>query len=237
MDKNQFIENFRKAFGNYELPIVFWYSEQPIVEIKKTRACFIEDLKVARKGASISFNLETISCGGGKTYTGFMDPPPHIPNFVSIKERYKESPEMVREFVENLNLPSKKGLFINFSSIKNIENFDQAEGLLFFASPDVLTGLVSWAFFDTNAADAVSVPFGSGCASLVSQTLVENRNNGQRVFLGLFDPSVRPSVEANILSLAIPLSRFKKMFHTFGKSCLLDSSAWKKVKERIIENE
>lgn len=237
MDKNKFIKNFRNAFGSYELPIVFWYSEQPKVDIDKTRGCFIKDLKVAREGGTISLNLETISCGGGKTYTGFIDPPPHIPHFVSAKEHYKESPELVAEFIENLKMPSKKDLFINFSSLKNMECFDKIEGLLFFASPDVLTGLVSWALFDTNAADAVSVPFGSGCSSLVSQTLVENRKNGQRVFLGLFDPSVRPSVEAHILSLAIPLSRFKKMYHTFEKSCLVDSHAWKKVRDRIIEDE
>ncbi len=237
MNKNQFIENFRNAFGNYELPIVFWYSEQPMVELNKTKGCFIKDLKLAREGGTISLNLDTISCPGGKTYTGFMTLPPQIPNFVSLKERYKETPEMVADFVKDMNIPSKEGLFINFTSIKNIENFDNIEGLLFFATPDVLTGLISWTFFDTNAPDAVSVPFGSGCSSLISQTIVENKQNGYRVFLGLFDPSVRTRVEANILSLAIPMSRFKKMYYTFEKSCLADSPAWKKVRERIMGNE
>jgi hypothetical protein len=233
MNKDQFIENFRNAFGNYELPIVFWYSEQPMVEVTKTKGCFIKDLKPARDGGTISLNHETISCGGGKTYTGFTTLPSYIPNFVSLKERYKETPEMVIDFVEDMNILNKEGLFINFTSIINIETFDNIEGLLFFATPDVLTGLVSWALFDTNAADAISVPFGSGCSSLISQTVVENKQNGDRVFLGLFDPSVRPHVEANILSLAIPLSRFKKMYYTFEKSCLADSPAWKKVRERI----
>lgn len=64
MNKNQFIENFRNAFGNYELPIVFWYSEQPMVELNKTKGCFIKDLKLAREGGTISLNLDTISCPG-----------------------------------------------------------------------------------------------------------------------------------------------------------------------------
>ncbi len=237
MNTNQFITHFRNAFGNYELPIAFWYSEHPMVALNKTRGCFIKDLKPAREGGTISLDHDTISCGGGKTYTGFITPPPHLPNFVSQKERYKETPEMVTEFIKDLNMPSKEGLFINFTSIKNIENFDKIEGVLFFATPDVLTGLVSWTLFDTNAPDAVSVPFGSGCSTLISHTVVENKQNGHRVFLGLFDPSVRPSVETNILGLAIPLSRFKEMYYTFEKSCLADSHAWKKVRERITEND
>jgi hypothetical protein len=237
MNKNQFIENFRNAFGNYELPIVFGYSEHPMVVLNKTRGCFIKDLKPAREGGTISLNLDTISCSGGKTYTGFMALPPYIPNFVSLKERYKETPEMVADFIKDMNMLDKEGLFINFTSIKNIENFDNIEGVLFFATPDVLAGLVSWALFDTNVPEAVSVPFGSGCSSLISQTVIENKQNGHRVFLGLFDPSVRPHVETNILSLAIPLSRFKKMYYTFEKSCLADSHAWTKVRERITENE
>lgn len=237
MNKDRFIENFRNAFGYHELPIVFWYSQQPIAEATKTRGCFIKNLKVAREGGTISLNNDTISCGGGKTYTGFIPAPPNIPNFVSLKERYKENPQLVTDFIEELNMPSKEGQFINFTSIKNIDNFDNIEGVLFFATPDVLSGLVSWSLFDTNVPDAVSVPFGSGCSSLISQTVVENKRNGHRVFLGLFDPSVRPSVEANYLSIAIPLSRFKEMYYTFEKSFLADSRAWKKVKERIIENE
>lgn len=236
MDKNVFISNFRKAFGDYELPVAFWYSEKPLVDSEKTRGCFIKDLKPARLGGSVSLNAEMISCGGGKTYTGFITPPHHIPAFVSNKERYKESPEMVADFILNLDMPDKSGLYINFSSIRNIGNFDNIEGLLFFATPDVLSGLVSWALYDTNAPDAVSVPFGSGCSSLVAQVVVENRRAGGRVFLGLFDPSVRPHVEPDILSLAIPMSRFRTMYYTFERSCLTESHAWEKVRTRIEEN-
>ena len=118
MDKSKFIENFKKAFGDYELPVAVWYSAKPIVPV--------------------------------------------------IKQR-----------------------------------------------------VVSWTLFDTNRADAVSVPFGSGCSSIISQIVVENKNNGNGVFLGFFDPSVRPQVERNILSFAIPMSRFRTMYYTFNDSYLI----------------
>lgn len=237
MDKNEFIRNFKNAFGNYELPVAIWYSKKAVVQEEKTRGCFIKYLKPAREGNIVSLSLETVSCPGAKAYCGFTEAAPFIPTFVSEKERYKKTPEMVTDFIKDLNMPDKSKQYINFASISKIENFDNIDALIFFATPDVLTGLVSWALFDTNEPESVSVPFGSGCSSIVSQTVVENQKNGNRVFLGLFDPSVRSQVEPNILSFAVPMSRFKKMYYTFNESCLNGSHAWKKVKERIDDNE
>ena len=71
---------------------------------------------------------------------------------------------------------------------------------------------------------------------MVTQPVVENQKDGQRVFLGLFDPSVRPYLEADILSFAVPMSRFRRMYCTFNESCLNGAHAWNKVKERIEKN-
>jgi len=237
MNKEIFIENYRTAFGDYELPVAFWYSDEPDGVNEKTKGCFIKDLKPAREGQLMTFSLDTISCAGGKVYTGFTDLPAFIPEFVSTKERYKETPEMVTEFVKDLKMPDKSVKYLNFVSIDQVDNFDQLEGIIFFATPDVLAGLVSWTLFDTNSPDAVSVPFGSGCSSMISQTVVENQNNGHRTFLGMFDPSVRPHLEPNILSFAIPMSRFKTMYHTISQSCLKGTHGWLKVKNRIENGE
>lgn len=237
MNKDIFIDNYRTAFGNYELPIAFWFSDQSLAVSEKTKGCFIKDLKPAREGSLISFSSDTISCGGGKVYSGFMAVPSYIPEFVSTKERYKETPEMVTDFIKGLKINDQTGKYLNFASIDKLENFDKLEGLIFFATPDVLSGLVSWTLFDTNSPDAVSVPFGSGCSSIIAQTVIENQSNGYRTFLGMFDPSVRPQVESNILSLAIPMSRFKTMYHTLSQSCLKGTHAWLKVKNRIENGE
>ena len=52
------------------------------------------------------------------------------------------------------------------------------------------------------ADDAVCVPFGSGCSAVVTQAVRENRRGGRSVFLALFDPSVRPWVDASELGFA-----------------------------------
>ena len=125
--------------------------------------------------------------------------------------------------------------YLNFVRIDQAESFDGFEGIMFYATPDMLSGLCGWAFFDSNAADAVVTQFGSGCSTVVSMTIVENARQGQRCFLGLFDPSVRPYVGPNELSFTIPMSRFKNMTETMKECFLFDSHAWKKVKARLEE--
>ena len=104
---------------------------------------------------------------------------------------------------------------------------------MFYATPDMLSGLCGWAFFDSNEPDAVVAQFGSGCSTVVSMTVVENARNGHRCFLGLFDPSVRPWVGKDELSLTIPMSRFTVMLDTMHDCFLFGSHAWERIKERL----
>lgn len=233
MNKESFIENFRMAFGDYELPIGFWYSDEPTVEPKSTEGCFIKYLKLAREGKTFSLNEKSIDCPGGKTYLGFTNPSPMGVEYIANKELYKQSPKLVTDWIEEINTPDKSRKYINFASLNEIEDFNALEGLIFFATPDVLSGLVSWVQFDTNEPDAISVPFGSGCSTIITRTIVENRKNGRRTFLGMFDPSARPSIESNILTLAIPMSRFNELYYTIEKTCLSGTKDWTAVKERI----
>lgn len=234
MEINAFIENYRAAFGEAaELPIVFWYSDEPISQTEKIGGCLFKGLKEVRAGITISLNADTIGCGGGKFYTGFTEMPERVPQFVSLKEKYKQTPEMVTDYVEQLGVPEAERNFLNFARLDKVSNFDHLEGLLFLATPDILSGLTTWAYFDNNREDAVVSPFGSGCSTVVTQAVIENRKNGKRTFIGFFDPSVRPYVEADILSYMIPMSRFREMYHTMRNSCLFDTHAWGKIKERI----
>lgn len=234
MEINTFIENYREAFGEKaELPLVFWYSNAPASQTTKINGCLFKCLPEVRAGVTVSLNASNIGCGGGQFYTGFIDFPDRIPNFVSIKERYKQTPQMVSEFVSELGVPRAVKEYLNFTRIDQVDDFDKLEGLLFLATPDILSGLTTWAYFDNNAEDAVTASFGSGCSATVTQAVVENRKNGRRTFLGFFDPSARPYVEANILSFVIPMVRFKEMVHTMRDSCLFDTHAWSKVRSRI----
>lgn len=238
MKTRTFITNYQEAFGmQAELPVAFWYSDEAEIPTEKVNGCLFKCMKQVRKGSPVSLSNETITCGGGKFYTGFTEMPERIPGFVSLKEKYKKTPEMVLDFIQETQVPRADKAYLNFARIDQIQSFDKVEGILFFATPDILSGLATWAYFDNNAEDAVFTPFGSGCSAVVTQAVLENEKQGRRTFLGFFDPSVRPYFEADILSFTIPMSRFKEMYHTMRESCLFDTHAWGKIKERIQPNQ
>lgn len=234
MDIQTFIRDYKEAFGeSAELPIVFWYSDTLVAGTDKINGCFFKGMKAVREGNVISLNAETIGCGGGKFYTGFIELPEHVPTFVSLKERYKQTPEMVTEFIQNMGVPKADKKFLHFARIDKVKDLDEMEGVMFLANPDMLSGLTTWAFFDNNAEDSVVSTFGSGCSTVVTQATIENRKGGRRTFIGFFDPSVRPYFEPDKLSYTIPMSRFREMCGTMRKSCLFDTHAWGKIRERM----
>ena len=233
MDIDTFINNYREAFGQQtELPIAFWYSDRPEAPTEKVSGCFFKSMSKVREGNTISLNAETIGCGGGKFYTGFTDMPEHVQTFVSLKERYKQTPEMVKSFIEQLGVPRAEKEFLHFARIDKVETFDHLEGILVLVIPDILSVRTTWAFFVINKEYTVISTFGSGGSSVVTQTILENRKGGYRTFIGFFDPSVRPYFEADILSYTIPMSRFKVMYETMRSSSQLDTHAWGKIRER-----
>jgi hypothetical protein len=236
MDIKTFIQNYREAFGSKApLPLLFGYSDQPVAQTEKIGGCFFKGLLQAREGQPVSLSAEVIGCGGGKLYTGFSDMPERVPGFVSLKEKYKKTPEMVVDYVNSLGMERAKKPYLNFIRIDQAESFEGTEGVLFYATPDMLSGLCGWAFFDSNEPDAVVSEFGSGCSTVVSMTVVENARQGHRCFIGLMDPSVRPWVGKNELGFTIPFSRFTRMMETMKDCFLFDSHAWSKVRARLEE--
>ena len=141
MDIHTFMTNYREAFGERaELPIAFWYSDKQESETEKIGGCFFKGLQQVREGKTISLNSDVIGCGGGKFYTGFTEMPIHVPNFVSLKEKYKKTPEMVTDFIKQIQVPRTEKAYLHFARIDKLASFDHVEGLLFLATPDILSG-------------------------------------------------------------------------------------------------
>ena len=155
------------------------------------------------------------------------------PTFVSEKEHYKASPALVKDFVERLEIDVDKHKYLNFQRLDLMDDSIEFYGVLIFATPDILSGLVSWAYYDNSSDDAVCTPWGSGCSTTIRQVIIEEENLGSRCFIGLFDPSVRPRVRANELMFGIPKSRLEEMATFMRDTCLFNGVAWPKVKERI----
>lgn len=183
MQTGEFVAAFREAFGPVpELPLLFRYTDEPLRPAAKAGGCFFKALAEARDGGPWG-STPRISVAGAASSIRVSAPCRNSsPQFVSLKERYKQTPEMVLDFIAALDLRPGPKAWLEFVRVDAAGTFDGAEGVLFFATPDVLAGLVTWAGFDNDAPDAVAAPFGSGCSTVVSQAVRENRNGGHRCF-------------------------------------------------------
>ncbi len=234
MTTETFISKFRDIFGEKAtLPFVYFYTDEPIAETAKTGGCFFKTFAQIEQGEVVSLNESNIRCGGGKFYTGFTPMPERVPKFVSYTERYKQTPEQVVDSVEQMNILPAPAPWLNIMRVDHVETLDHIEGMIFLATPDELSGLCGWAFFDSQDPMAVTTAFGSGCSSMFANVTTENRRGGQRCFLGLFDPSVRPCIDPDKLGFGIPKSRLDTLLTTLDECFLTNSHAWPKVRERM----
>ena len=158
MEVSVFIENIQKAFGEkVQLPFAFWYSDKQINDdLKKINGCFFKEFEKLIGGEPISLSADRIGCMGGKFYTGFSTMNEKMPMFVSSKEKYKKSSELVLDFVEKANVQITTRQYLNISPITELENFNNVVGIFFLATPDMLLGLASWTFYDNNSDDAIT---------------------------------------------------------------------------------
>jgi uncharacterized protein (DUF169 family) len=239
-----FLNNWSRYFGKAELPITFFYtdqaSEEDLAETQNVSRCLICNLKRVREGHAFVYTADSPGCSGGKRYTGYsQELRSNFEYFLSCGipgemegERYKKSPELVREFIQNIppfQAPARRLVFKRWDKLREAENPSVA---IFFAEPDVLSGLFTLANYDWEQAQGVIAPMGSGCSSIVAYPLEEAKSDRPRGVLGMFDVSARPCVPENTLTFAVPFERLVEMVANMEESFLITNS-WKSVKQRI----
>jgi hypothetical protein len=112
---------------------------------------------------------------------------------------------------------------------------DDPAVVIFFAPPDVLSGLFTLSGYDVASTESVIAPFAAGCGSIALHPYLELSRVQPRAVLGMFDVSARPCVPAGIFSFAVPMPLFERMVGNMEESFLITDS-WKKVQRRISES-
>jgi uncharacterized protein (DUF169 family) len=241
--KEAFLYLWNKYFGNAELPITFYYTNgdggADWAEKPKGRSCLICELAKVRNGKSLVFNAEAVVCGGAKRYLGFTDKMrPGFEYFLSCGnenmegERYIRTPEMVKKIMQNQRKLPIEGKNIVFKRWDNVNETDEPDVVIFFAKPDVLSGLFTLANYDQIEPNGTMTPFGAGCGTIVHYPYLESKTERQKAVIGMFDPSARPCVPEDILTFAIPMKRFTKMIGYMEESFLI-TETWTNVRRRI----
>jgi hypothetical protein len=242
--QNQFLKLWKKYFNGADLPLACFYAgtagEAEIVRPKGEHRCILSDIWRVSRGRSLAFDNDSVHCFGGKRYLGFSSETlPDIEHFLSTGipgtlegERYKKTPDIVREMMKLVPVFKAPERFVVFKRWDRLAEGDEPAVVIFFASPDVLSGLFTLFNFDEVEQNGVFSPFGAGCSTIVLYPLMEGHSTRPRAVLGMFDVSARPCIPQGLLSFAVPMKRFARMVNNMEVS-FLTTASWAKVRRRI----
>jgi uncharacterized protein (DUF169 family) len=240
--KDEFLKLWAKYFAEADLPIAFYYTDNDRVPVsaRKEGRCLIANLARVRGGTAMRFGDKDIGCPGGRRYSGFAEGlRPGFEFFLSCGtpgeqegERYKKTPELVREIMASAPRFKAPGKYLVFKRWDLLEADEEPDVVVFFATPDVLSGLFTLASFDTSESSAVIAPFAAGCGSIVLYPYLEKDKTDPKAVIGMFDPSARPYVPAGALTFAVPMAGFVRMVGNMEESFLI-TPTWETIRNRI----
>jgi uncharacterized protein (DUF169 family) len=248
MDSKEY-RKFYDRLGLKEHPLAAFYSNEKPKEGLSPKemghVCMFALLKRARQqGDAVYFDTDHVGCFGGGYYMGFQPTPrPKIEYFLSCGipgemegERYIKRPETAREYFASVRPRRASAKYCIFKPLDKLKATEEPEVVVFFASPDLLSGLFTLTNYATERMDAVRIPFSSGCGAILTHPLKEAEKENPQAILGLFDVSARPFVEPNILTLAMPTKLFFSLLDNQDESFLITKS-WEVVRKRIGEKD
>ena len=245
--KEDFIVLWKKFFGEAELPIVFYYTNEEghaeLVKPDTIRGCLFAALSLVRKGRALCFDAESGGCLGRQISPGFREyiEEPDDKYYFSCGipgkiegERYIKTPEIAAEAIKLMAAISFKApaRYIVFKRWDSLNESDEPDVVIFFACPDVLSGLYSLANFEETEPNGVFTPWASGCSSIVTYPFLEKDSVRPRAVIGLFDVSARPRIPENTLSFSVPMRKFERMVRNMEES-FLTTNSWKALQKRI----
>jgi uncharacterized protein (DUF169 family) len=244
----KFRDHFTALWQNYfpgtELPITFEFRNASGAVNKLPQPdswrCLICQISRARNGTPQVLDARSITCRGGLMYTGYShERPPDFRYFLShgkpggvAGERYKQSPEIVDAWEKLIPFFPSKGKDLVVTRWDQLTEVDNPEVVIFFARSEVMSGLFTLANFDRSDPNGVICPMGAGCSSIIYYPWLEQQKEDPKAVLGMFDPSARPCVPLDILTMAFPMKKFVRVIGYMGESFLITRS-WETVKKKI----
>jgi len=242
--QQEFQQKWTKNFPGAELPVAYFYTDEvSALDAKDSRDeehCVVAAFDRVRQGHTFVYGANSPGCKGWARYTGFSQKSgPDFEYFLSYGipgkvegERYKKSPDLVKGYADATTPFQAPGRFMVLKRWDRVAAGEEPFGVIFFATPDVLSGLFALANYDRSDPNGVIAPFGSGCASIVNYVWTEAHSDAPRCVLGMFDVSARPQVAPGVLTFAMPFKRLEEMAANMDESFLVTES-WQRVRGRI----
>jgi uncharacterized protein (DUF169 family) len=200
--------------------------------------------RARRRGAVAYFDRDRVGCLGGAFYLGFLERPLNfIAHYVSTGipdrvegERYLESPEITRTFFQTIAPQPASARFCVFKPLPRFEAREKPELVTFFARSETICGLHQLATFVTNDFEAVSSPFGPGCAGIITWPLRYLAEGKLKAVLGGWDPTERRYLKVDELTFTVPLRMYELMLARWPESFLI-TPTWSSVRKKIARSQ
>ncbi len=212
-------------------------------EVFKTFSCVMGNIWLARKKHSAAFiSSEEYGCLGGVFYSSMMKPNvKFIENYISTGfegtpirgTRLMPSPEATRAFLDKVDPRQAPAKYCIFKPLSLFSNGEKPEFVIFFARPEVLTGLFIQTTFTTGEVDSVAVPFGAACTNIIAWPLFYKEQGVEKAVLGGFDPSARKFMKTDELTFTVPWNLYQKMLKALPESMFNVSKDWPNVRKKI----
>lgn len=205
-------------------------------------SCFMAHINYARRKKIAAYICkEQYGCVGGGFYSGYLLPYlQSTPYFVSTGrpglpgERYMASPQAVRAYMDKLN-PSPAPASYCVAMPLAMLGAQQPELIVFFARPEIISGLHTLAAFATSDPMAVATPFGAGCGQIITWPYYFKRQAQLKAVLGGFDPTCRPFLKIDELTFSLSLELYEKMLAAMDES-FLTMHDWQTVRKRAAKS-
>ncbi len=239
--RERFVAAWEKYFPGSELPLVCFYSnELNGVEFpdhpkpnKKGYTCIFSQIAPVKRGHSRAFNMANLGCFGSFLPFGFdINLSKEVKNYICNIERVKKSYEHVESMYTYRPPLKAPGKYLVFKRWDMLEEHDNPQVVIFFATPDVTAGLHGLANFDTLTPHGVVVPFCTACDAIVGFPLSELESEDPKAVLGSMDPSARIYFKPNVTTFAAPWPKFLSILNNIDGS-FLETAGWSKVKSRF----
>lgn len=207
-------------------------------------SCVMGNIWRARKKRSIAWmSAEHFGCPGGAFYLGFIKPQTDmICAYVSSGipghmegEHYVSDPAACRQLFEAVDPLPAPGLYCVFKPLDLLAAGEEAEVVIFFARPEVISGLHFLTAFVTNDLHGTTTPWGAGCSHIVTFPRQYAAQGENKAVIGGWDPSCRKFLKTDELSFAASLSLFKLMLERWQES-FLTTPTWELVKKKIARS-
>jgi hypothetical protein len=237
-------EKLKESFGLKFFPIGMYYSDQRPENAtgfkSKGNGCIVPLIFTSAKSKTVAIDKNTTGFECSAFFLGYKDWIfPGIECFLSDGivfgrggERFiktaKQAKAFLKSYVPN-EINSKVTIFKPLQEFKENEN---PEIVIFFVTPDELSGLVYLLHFNSPEKDDIVITkMHSGCGSVVTLPMKYKSEGKNKVVFGMHDISARLRIPKELMTLTMPYNLLLDMYSNIDKSFIITDN-WKKIKER-----